>query len=75
MTYRFLFFSLFLYLSQSIKGQTPSTTDSLYKKVRVFTPNTFSNKFSLHVDPVLYINSGDTVQTETIDAFGRDKKG
>jgi acetamidase/formamidase len=41
----------------------------------VFTPNTFSNSFSLNVNPVLQINTGDTVQTETIDALGRDKNG
>jgi acetamidase/formamidase len=41
----------------------------------VFTPNTFSNSFSLNVNPVLQINTGDTVQTETIDALGHDKNG
>jgi acetamidase/formamidase len=41
----------------------------------VFTPSTFSNSFSLNVNPVLQINTGDTVQTETIDALGRDKNG
>ena len=41
----------------------------------VFMPTSFSNSFSLNVNPVLYINSGDTVETETIDAMGRDKNG
>jgi amidase len=40
-----------------------------------FTPTTFSNKFSLNVDPVLRIKAGDTVSTETVDAMGRDKNG
>ena len=40
-----------------------------------FTPTTFSNSFSLHKTPVLRIQSGDTVYTETIDAFGRDRNG
>jgi len=76
MVFRALFFSLFLYISQSIKGQSSIDTDSLFKPRHiVFTPVTFSNSFSLNVDPVLHINSGDTVQTETIDAFGHDKNG
>lgn len=40
-----------------------------------FTPASFSNKFSLNAEPVLRILPGDTVITETIDAFGRDKNG
>ena len=40
-----------------------------------FTPDTFSNLFSLNRTPVLTINPGDTVSTETIDAMGYDKKG
>ena len=40
-----------------------------------FIPETFSNSFSLNVPPVLKINSGDTVLTETIDAGGYDKNG
>src|SRR5216117_984381 len=76
MTYRLLFFALFLYLSVSIQGQTSVSIDSPYiPKHIIFTPSTFSNLFSLNVDPVLHINSGDTIQTETIDAFGRDKRG
>lgn len=52
------------------------STDSLPKPGFIhFTPTSFSNKFSLHITPVLRLNSGDTVSTETIDAFGRDKNG
>lgn len=40
-----------------------------------FTPSSFSNSFSLNKPPVLHILSGDTVSTETIDAFGRDRNG
>jgi acetamidase/formamidase len=40
-----------------------------------FTPTSFSNSFSLNKTPVLHIQSGDTVSTETIDALGRDKHG
>src|SRR5215471_4106737 len=75
MTHPFLFFSLLLYSSQPVKGQATVAVDSQHKKIILFTPDTFSHKFSLHVKPVLFINSGDTVQTETIDATGRDKKG
>ena len=76
MTYRFLFFSLVFYLPQSVKGQTSVDVDTSYKpKHLIFAPNTFSNSFSLNINPVLYINPGDTVQTETLDAFGRDKNG
>lgn len=40
-----------------------------------FVPDTFSNVFSLNRTPVLTINVGDTVSTETIDAMGYDKNG
>ncbi len=40
-----------------------------------FSPDSFTNKFSLNTAPVLRIRSGDTVSTETIDAMGRDKNG
>lgn len=67
---------IFLHLSQSAAAQALIHTESPYKPAHIlFTPATFSNSFSLNVKPVLYINSGDTVQTETIDAFGRDKNG
>lgn len=67
---------LFLYLSQPVQGQISINTDSLYKPRHIiFSPNTFSNSFSLNLNPVLQVNSGDTVQTETIDAMGHDKNG
>ncbi|MBX9782678.1 MAG: acetamidase/formamidase family protein [Chitinophagaceae bacterium] len=40
-----------------------------------FTPTLFYNKFSLNQKPVLTIHDGDTVNTETTDAFGFDKQG
>ncbi|MEP6683526.1 MAG: acetamidase/formamidase family protein [Parafilimonas sp.] len=40
-----------------------------------FTPTSFSNKFSLNINSALKINSGDSVNTETIDAAGYDKNG
>ena len=41
----------------------------------VFHPKTFSNSFSLNIDPVITIREGDTVETETIDAGGYDQQG
>ena len=74
MRYFVWFFGL---LSQSMYGQNSSGgTDSLYRPRLIhFTPTSFSNRFSLNRTPVLTINSGDTVSTETIDAFGFDKNG
>ncbi len=40
-----------------------------------YVPTSFSNLFSLNREPVLKINSGDTVSTETVDAAGYDKNG
>jgi amidase len=40
-----------------------------------FTPTSFSNSFSLNIEPVLRVREGDTVMTETIDAGGFDKNG
>jgi len=40
-----------------------------------FVPSSFSNSFTINREPVCTIASGDTVRTETIDAFGRDKNG
>jgi amidase len=40
-----------------------------------FIPSSFSNQFSLHLQPVLKIRSGDTVSTQTLDASGVDKNG
>jgi len=76
MAYKFIFLSLCLHLSPSTNGQTSVNSDSSYKpRLIAYTPVAFYNSFSLQVKPVLYIRSGDTVQTETVDAFGRDKTG
>lgn len=63
--------------SQLINAQSNTgNSESAYKpKLINFTPASFSNKFSLSLTPVLRIYSGDTVSTETIDAFGRDRNG
>jgi acetamidase/formamidase len=75
MKYSYLIFCFLL--SQFVNGQnTAFSSDSLNKpKLINFTPTSFSNKFSLNITPVLRIHSGDTVRTETIDAFGLDKNG
>ena len=77
MKFLFIVFFSLLYQTQPITGQVTSPKpDSSYKPGLIkFIPTSFSNKFSLNVKPVLRIHSGDTVCTETIDAFGRDKKG
>jgi acetamidase/formamidase len=73
---RFLLISFFFCLSQLIRCQTPDNLDTTRKPHRIlFIPNSFSNSFSLNINPVLHIISGDTIQTETIDALGRDKNG
>jgi len=40
-----------------------------------FEPASFSHSFTIHREPVLHIRAGDTVQTWTIDALGRDSNG
>ncbi len=74
---KYLFFILLPALSQTITGQgILKIDDSLNtNKFIHFAPSSFSNKFSLHVPPVLSIGAGDTVNTETIDALGFDKAG
>ncbi|HEX4374047.1 MAG TPA: acetamidase/formamidase family protein, partial [Puia sp.] len=62
---KYLFFILFFTASCTISGQHYIN----------FTPTSFSNKFSLNVEPVLKIHEGDTVKTETVDASGADKNG
>ncbi len=64
-----------------VNGAAIAQTDSLsngnngYGKLIHFIPEHFYNAFSLNVQPVLEIHSGDTVMTETIDAMGFDKDG
>lgn len=74
---KYSFIILLITVSLSLKGQNVlSTSGSSTNNRHVhFTPTSFSNKFSLHVPPVLTISSGDTVSTETIDAMGFDKNG
>ncbi|MES1226174.1 MAG: acetamidase/formamidase family protein, partial [Bacteroidota bacterium] len=50
-----------------------SKTSNAQNKFINLSPATFSNSFSLNISPVLSINPGDTVSTETIDAMGYDK--
>ncbi len=59
-----------------VAGQSQTLADSLPSSRHIhFVPSSFSNKFSLHLAPVLSLRSGDTVTTETIDAAGFDKNG
>jgi acetamidase/formamidase len=44
-------------------------------KTHVFEPTKFHRAFSGTIPPALHINPGDTVQTTTVDAGGRDSKG
>lgn len=66
-----------LFQSKSLKGQTTiyKPDSSIKAKLIHFAPSFFANKFSLNIEPVLHIQPGDTVRTETIDAMGYDKKG
>ena len=44
-------------------------------RTHTFEPTKFHRQFSGTIDPVLHINSGDTVKTTTVDAGGTDFKG
>jgi acetamidase/formamidase len=44
-------------------------------KKHVFEPTVFHRQFSGSIAPVLHINAGDTIETTTVDAGGRDGKG
>lgn len=67
------FFYLILYISISFRSESQVIVSSSNNRLVHFIPSTFSNSFSLNNTPVLTINSGDTVMTETIDAAGFDK--
>jgi acetamidase/formamidase len=56
-------------------GVPPFTQAQNSPKLIHFVPSSFSNSFTLNREPVLKIISGDTIHTQTIDAFGRDKNG
>ncbi|HTS43013.1 MAG TPA: acetamidase/formamidase family protein [Puia sp.] len=76
MIYRILFFLFSFCLIQSVNAQKSIDTANTNKPRHiVFTPDTFYNSFSVNPKPVLYLNSGDSVFTETIDASGHDKNG
>ena len=77
MKYSIIVLPFLLCGTHSIKGQNDvrNSDSTSNPKLINFNPASFSNKFSLNVTPVLRIHSGDTVRTETIDAFGRDKNG
>jgi len=62
---KYLFFILFFITSCSIIGQRSIN----------FTPAAYANKFSVNIAPVLRIQEGDTIKTETVDASGADKNG
>jgi amidase len=62
---------LFFFL-QNIHGQSGNANQG---KLIQFVPTSFTNEFTLNREPVLKINSGDTILTETIDAGGFDKLG
>ena len=72
---RFLFISICCFINYSTFGQPalskvgePGMATQIH-----FIPTSFSNLFTLNLPPVLRIQSGDTVSTETIDAAGYDK--
>jgi acetamidase/formamidase len=44
-------------------------------KTHVFEPTAFHRQFAGTIAPVLHINPGDTIQTTTVDAGGKDAKG
>src|SRR5271156_4796209 len=69
------FFIVSLALLQNSCAQNNNSFTDRKNKLFVFTPVSFSNKFSLNVPVVLTIRSGDTVRTETVDALGYDKNG
>src|SRR5258705_1363117 len=75
MKYLYLISLLVLFQSPKAQNTLSSPDSSISKRFIHFIPVSFSNKFSLNVTPVLKINSGDTVKTETIDAAGFDKNG
>src|SRR6516162_6669176 len=76
MNSRLIIYLVFLLSTISGKGQPSATSDSSNQPKRIiFIPNHFYNSFSRNVRPALSIHSGDTVETETIDALGRDKNG
>ncbi|MFI5156144.1 MAG: acetamidase/formamidase family protein [Chitinophagales bacterium] len=69
-----ILYSFISIVSDARQNQYPST--DTVKGIRiVFHPKSFSNSFSLNIDPVMTIRQGDTIETETIDAGGYDQQG
>jgi len=62
---------LFLCLPASAESQDLLTSAGHGVHIH-FIPTSFSNSFSANIKPVLTINAGDSVLTETIDAAGFD---
>ena len=75
MKYIFFVFGYTSSLLLPAQNALPVSDSSASNKSIHFIPASFSNKFSLNINPVLTIKTGDTVLTETIDAMGFDKKG
>jgi len=48
---------------------------STVPKTHKFEPTQFHRQFSGSIPPALHINSGDTIETTTVDAGGTDSKG
>lgn len=69
-----LLFSIGISLTACAQHSGDSNNSSLPRHI-IFKPETFSNSFSANISPVLRINSGDTIFTETIDASGHDRLG
>lgn len=50
-------------------------SSSSFSQSTIFTPSVYYREFTSAVAPVLRINQGDTVSTESVDAVGFDKTG
>lgn len=59
----------------TISGQRPSARSSESPTTHTHKPKTFALNFSGNDEPVLYVNPGDTVNTQTIDAGGVGENG
>lgn len=53
----------------------PTATTPQPARLHAYTPSVFHRQFSQRDTPVLTISPGDTVQTTTLDADGKDEKG
>ena len=68
---------LFLFTTVCLKCQSILPIAKAQVKVAYinFRPSAFYHKFSANIAPVLRIQPGDTILTETVDAAGYDKTG